>query len=783
MADKTNILKEAQKYTSKGQVDKAIGLWEEYVEDKPDANVYNTIGDLYYRKKELDKAVEYFHKAAEEFKQKGFFAKAQALYKKILNINSHDGKALLCIGNLNKERGIINEAVKFYLAAIEAYAKNGDKDKVSKICENITDISADNLALRIKIADYLKEKGFIEEAAKEYLKIGKIYKDKGNIEFAKEYLEKSFELYSDEEIYKVLYDFYISNHEYDKAEELLHKSGELYPNNFYLKVKKAEMMIKDGNLAEAKNILNEILLSSEELGRSVYEEAIRLEGEIYLKEGKEELAWERFKKLIEYYIEDGKEEEAINILIKFKDVAPVECRKRLIEMYRADGEDDKVFNELLELAEIRKEYGEVEEALKAYQEALSIKPDDRELEERVAELQMQQVRPLEEKREEVEEKSISEKILDADIFVRYGLIEEAINLLEKLKVEVPQNIEIHKRLKDLYLEINDKERAISECLILSKLYENKGNLQQKEIVIKEAFEIDPTDPRLIELYSAAVDETSIHEIDEKFISTKIKDFTAKEKFIDKIEEEIITKKSPSEYADEVSEAEFFYRQGLLEDALAIYERIYKLNPDDSFIKERIEELKNSLQGKEIVEEGFEEEIEPELSSEVMTIFEEFKKGIAKEISEEDYDTHYNLGIGYKEMGFIDEAIKEFQIAKKSAKDSDKKVQALSMLGLCYVEKGFYPLAIETLQEALDNLDRGGTSYWSVRFDLAEAYEKSGNLKSALDIYIEIYNWNAKFRGVKEKINKIKALLNISEEAVVCKDNSTKRSKKDRIFYI
>ena len=50
MADKTALIKEAQKYLAKGQLDKAVAEWEKIVREYPDGNNYNVIGDLYLKK-------------------------------------------------------------------------------------------------------------------------------------------------------------------------------------------------------------------------------------------------------------------------------------------------------------------------------------------------------------------------------------------------------------------------------------------------------------------------------------------------------------------------------------------------------------------------------------------------------------------------------------------------------------------------------------------------------------------------------------------------------------
>ena len=79
------------------------------------------------------------------------------------------------------------------------------------------------------------------------------------------------------------------------------------------------------------------------------------------------------------------------------------------------------------------------------------------------------------------------------------------------------------------------------------------------------------------------------------------------------------------------------------------------------------------------------------------IFKEFKKGVDKQLGKEDYDTRYNLGIAYKEMGLIDEAIAEFQLA---AKDEKRLLECSSMLGICFLEKGMPKLAIKWFEKGL-----------------------------------------------------------------------------------
>jgi pilus assembly protein FimV len=135
------------------------------------------------------------------------------------------------------------------------------------------------------------------------------------------------------------------------------------------------------------------------------------------------------------------------------------------------------------------------------------------------------------------------------------------------------------------------------------------------------------------------------------------------------------------------------------------------------------------------------------------IFREFKRGVEKQLGSEDYDTRYNLGIAYKEMGLLDEAIAEFQLASK---DETRLLECCSMLGLCFMEKGMPEIAIKWFEKGLKAAGRTEEEYHGLRYDLATAHEAAGEVERALELYKEIYRVNNKFRDVRERVRELQA---------------------------
>lgn len=134
------------------------------------------------------------------------------------------------------------------------------------------------------------------------------------------------------------------------------------------------------------------------------------------------------------------------------------------------------------------------------------------------------------------------------------------------------------------------------------------------------------------------------------------------------------------------------------------------------------------------------------------IFKEFKKGVDKQLGKEDYDTRYNLGIAYKEMGLLDEAIAEFQLA---AKDEARLLECSSMLGICFMEKGMPKLAVKWFEKGLKAPGRTEEEYQGLRYDLAAAYEAAGEVEEALGLYTDLYGQNANFRDVAAKVRQLR----------------------------
>ncbi|HEY6320092.1 MAG TPA: tetratricopeptide repeat protein, partial [Thermoanaerobaculia bacterium] len=152
---------------------------------------------------------------------------------------------------------------------------------------------------------------------------------------------------------------------------------------------------------------------------------------------------------------------------------------------------------------------------------------------------------------------------------------------------------------------------------------------------------------------------------------------------------------------------------------------------------------------EAVFQGDEQLIQQEQSLE--EIVEGFKRGVAEHLSPTDYDTHFNLGIAYREMGLLDEAIGEFQL---SAKDPHFLVSCCSMLGLCFLDKGLPELAIKWYRRGLEAETISEEDTLGLLYDMGCAYLAMGDQAGAYKTFVDAYGINTNYRDVVARIEEL-----------------------------
>ncbi|MDP9034407.1 MAG: tetratricopeptide repeat protein [Myxococcota bacterium] len=235
----------------------------------------------------------------------------------------------------------------------------------------------------------------------------------------------------------------------------------------------------------------------------------------------------------------------------------------------------------------------------------------------------------------------------------------------------------------------------------------------------------------------------------------------------------------------LEEAEFFASRGLYDDARAILDEQMARLPNHPLVLERLQELEEqelALHGQsgarpspaaEILEDrafdiaeslgsidGADRSMgvgaEPSMSTavqqvDVEEVFAKFKEGVAKQIGVDDAQSHYDLGVAYKEMALLDDAMREFETA---ARDARRACVCHSMIGNIQMERGNVDEAIEAFLRALQAPDRTKDQDASLSYELGSAFEAKRLTKQALEYFQRAARLVPAFRDIQERIRRL-----------------------------
>jgi len=151
----------------------------------------------------------------------------------------------------------------------------------------------------------------------------------------------------------------------------------------------------------------------------------------------------------------------------------------------------------------------------------------------------------------------------------------------------------------------------------------------------------------------------------------------------------------------------------------------------------------------------------EAGADLNDMFDELRAGLEDESAptHEDPEDHYNLGVAFREMGLVDEAIGELQkVCQAIDRGAPFKytMQAYTWLAQCFLDKGVPEASIRWYEKALKlpNLDEEGRT--ALHYELASAYEAGKNKRAALAHFMEVYGANIDYRDVGERIHALKS---------------------------
>jgi tetratricopeptide (TPR) repeat protein len=143
-------------------------------------------------------------------------------------------------------------------------------------------------------------------------------------------------------------------------------------------------------------------------------------------------------------------------------------------------------------------------------------------------------------------------------------------------------------------------------------------------------------------------------------------------------------------------------------------------------------------------------LDDEFQYSVEDVFNQFKRGVAETVTAEDSDTHYDLGIAYKEMGLVDDAVNEFETALRGA-NRKKEIDSLAMIAHCRMDQGRPGDAVEPLRRALRSDYLTKESAKAIYYELGLAHQALGVGEEALWCFQKVARVDPAYRDTARHV--------------------------------
>jgi tetratricopeptide (TPR) repeat protein len=687
--NRNKVLDAARKYQSRGQYDKAIAQYKKLVDaDKRDVRSLLKIGDLYVRKGDRGSAIETYENVAGHYAQQGFFLKAIAVYKQILKLDPSRLDAQVRLGEMYEQLQLISDAMSVFEDVSNGFMRAGDTDQALAMLGKMVELDPEHIPVRIKYAEALSRAGRTQEAANEFEQGALLLKDQGRLD---DYIKVAERLLyhrsNDVRVAKELAETYISRRDPKRALAKLQICFKADPRDV------STLSL----LAEAF-----LMLSQTDKAISVYREIARIHREAQRPQ-------ERMSALHRILELNPNDKEALAALQKTASASG--------QHYMPPGT----------VRQPAASPGSIATAQLGNSQLSGTAPVSRG--SQLSSPSLSSASGIMYIEEDIEEASTASGSLPA--------VSEATLQAEESYASVPpaprppaggRVIPLRALAPMSYSEFLALPLVSTQVVPATAAL--APSLMEQTLELADSYLVDG----LFSQARAIVSELQLTLPDHPLVSEKareIEDLAAASSGISAVAQPLIQRdvsSIPPGVASEPPEMELEYEE---------------LEPGDEgfdFAEKLAEELAEVAEIAPI-DEGAQ-------MIDVETVFEQFKAGVAEQVSDDDSDTHFDLGIAYKEMGLFPDARREFQVAMA---DPRRRCLCWTMIGLIYMEEGQPRDAIEAFQSGLERPEKTPSEAVGLHYELAMACETGGLTDQARLHYEYVFQREPQYREVGQRL--------------------------------
>ncbi|HEV2750246.1 MAG TPA: tetratricopeptide repeat protein [Gemmatimonadales bacterium] len=338
--------------------------------------------------------------------------------------------------------------------------------------------------------------------------------------------------------------------------------------------------------------------------------------------------------------------------------------------------------------------------------------------------------------------------------------------LEARVADDPDDPESHQALGEALVESGERERGIEELDFATAGFENRGNLAQARDLVDEILRLDPNSvrhrqkqvefafklgekARLVDAYLELADTLLRSDLPDKAraVYQRVAEHdagNARAQAALAMLAPVIAPPPPPAARPKTKARETEVRTAPRDAKLKVRD---EASDDGDFVDLSAMILSDDMPERDTRMKVADEEPTGDEEKDFQEMLARFKQGIDENIDEGDFQSHYDLGVAFKEMGLLDEAIAELQ---KALRAPEGKLRSSEALGVCFIEKGAFVVAESILRRALElpassDQERLGILYW-----LGRALEEQGKRVEARELYGRVFAVDIRFRDVGER---------------------------------
>jgi tetratricopeptide (TPR) repeat protein len=662
---------------------------------------------------------------AERFIAQGKIRSAIDEYKEVVKNDPRDYGTLNMLGDLHVKEGNKNEAVRCYEKVAEYYSKQGFAQKAIAIYNKIVRIKPDSPEVSEKLAELYKAKGSVSEAKSHYTTLAEHYLKKG-------YRTEAYAIWkqigildpNNTQVFITLAEAYLEDQDLDEAAESYCEAANRFSRAGDHKsavdsLTKA-LTINPSNV----NSLNTFVRELDQLGRA--DEAIdKLEDMLQTNPRNRDVA----RLLIDCHISASRPDEAESVLIKLVEHEPANYEKflELVRLYLERREASAASRALSMCSEHMLMGGQSDELRQNLEAILEIDANE-----------LSAIRMLVRYNSWKKDKEgLESTLIRMAAVAREGeSVDDERYALSQLSIIVPHRTDFTDRLNDINEKHGFKDNPFDETILQEQFGESEvtdfddSTFDPPAVETSTGFEIERNDGTPAEAMAAELYNETIDQLEGEIV-----------------EEEILAPTYESDLDKELESLRFYIENEYFELA-----------------GRTINELRERFGGQQVLDE-LEEKLNNAVAHQangarpldIAEIRNEFGIDDLEVVDDSDYETHYQMGIAYQEMGLLEESIREYQDAIALVRPNDgtrRFFQCANLLGHCFMESGMANLALTWYQRSLETKDLNEDEKQGVWYELAHAYEAEGDVENAGRYFEQVYAENVDYRDVGERIKRL-----------------------------